>query len=58
MSTRTQNYLEAVGHLPDDAVLILHGVTWEEYEQMLEDMRRRTRRLFLRDEPRGNHWQR
>ncbi|PYR84711.1 MAG: hypothetical protein DMG19_16235 [Acidobacteria bacterium] len=25
-------------HLPDDAVLILHGVTWEEYEQLLEDM--------------------
>ena len=38
MSTRTQNYLEAVEHLPDDAALILQGVTWEEYEQLLEDM--------------------
>src|SRR5216684_7599450 len=38
MSTRTQTYLEAVEHLPDDAALILHGVTWNEYEQLLEDM--------------------
>ena len=38
MCTRAQHYLEAVEHLPDDAVLILHGVTWEEYEQLLEDM--------------------
>src|SRR3989442_1335236 len=38
MSTRAQHYLEAVEHLPDDAVLILHGVTWEEYEELLEDM--------------------
>lgn len=38
MSTRTQNYIEAVEHLPDDAVLILNGVTWEEYEHLLVDM--------------------
>ena len=36
MSTRAQHYLEAVEHLPDDAVLILHGVTWEEYEELLD----------------------
>jgi Uma2 family endonuclease len=39
MSTRAQNCLEAVAHLPDDAMLILHGVTWEEYEQLLDDMK-------------------
>ncbi len=38
MSTGAQHYLEAVEHLPNDAVLILHGVTWEEYEELLEDM--------------------
>ena len=38
MCTRAQHYLEAVEHLPDGAVLILHGVTWEEYEELLEDM--------------------
>jgi Uma2 family endonuclease len=38
MSTRIENYLEAVEHLPDDAALILQGVTWNEYEQLLEDM--------------------
>jgi Uma2 family endonuclease len=38
MSTRTQNYMEAVEHLPNDAVLILQGVTWEEYERLLVDL--------------------
>ena len=38
MSTRTETYLEAVQHLPEDAVLVLHGVTWDDYEQLLEDM--------------------
>ena len=33
MCTRAQHYLEAVEHLPDDAVLILHGVTWEERDE-------------------------
>lgn len=38
MSTRTQNYLEAVEHLPADAVLVLHGVSWAEYEELLMDL--------------------
>jgi Uma2 family endonuclease len=38
MSTRTDSYLDAVEHLPSEAVLVLHDVTWDEYEQLLEDM--------------------
>ncbi len=38
MSTRTENYLEAVEHLPEDALLVLHNVSWSEYEELLEDL--------------------
>jgi hypothetical protein len=38
VSTRTQNYLEAVEYLPDDAALIVNSVTRKEYEQLLDDM--------------------
>jgi len=29
---------EAVDHLPEAAVLMLDGVSWEEYEQLLDDL--------------------
>ena len=38
MSTRTASYLEAVEHLPNNAVLVIEGVTWSEYEQLLIDL--------------------
>ena len=38
MSTRTENYLEAVELLPEDALLVLHNVSWSEYEELLEDL--------------------
>ena len=38
MSTRAANYLEAVEHLPGDAVLVLHDVSWEEYQGLLKEM--------------------
>lgn len=38
MSTYATNYLEAIEHLPDGAMLRLEGVSWEEYEQLLEDL--------------------
>ena len=38
MSTRTTSYLDAVEHLPDDALLVLHDVSWTEYEQLLNEM--------------------
>jgi len=38
MSTRTADYLNAVEHLPDGATLVVHQVTWDEYERLLEDL--------------------
>ena len=38
MSTRTTDLKEAIDHLPADAVLAIEGVTWEEYEQLLDDL--------------------
>ena len=38
MSTRTTGYLDAVEHLPEDAMLVLHDVSWSEYEQLLKDL--------------------
>lgn len=38
MSTRSADYKEAVDHLPEGAMLVLQGVTWEDYEQFPEDL--------------------
>lgn len=38
MSTYAASYLEAVEHLPDGAMLRLEGVSWDEYEQLLEEL--------------------
>ncbi len=38
MSTRVTDYKEAVDHLPAGAILVLQDVTWEDYEQLLEEL--------------------
>ena len=38
MSTHTADYLEAIEHLPEGAMLRLERITWNEYEQMLEEL--------------------
>lgn len=38
MSTYATDYLEAIEHLPDGAMLRLEGVSWDEYERLLEDL--------------------
>ena len=38
MSTHAASYLEVVEHLPDGAMLRLEGVSWDEYEQLLEEL--------------------
>lgn len=38
MSTHTADYLEAIEHLPEGAMLRLEHITWNEYEQLLEEM--------------------
>jgi Uma2 family endonuclease len=38
MSTRTAEYRDAIDHLPDGSTLIVSGVSWEEYEDLLEDL--------------------
>ena len=35
MSTRTLNHYEIVSQMPADTVVTFHGVTWEDYEQLL-----------------------
>ena len=38
MSTRSAEYKEAIEHLPEGAMIVLQGVRWEEYEQLLDDL--------------------
>jgi len=38
MSTHTADHLEAIEHLPEGAMLRLEHITWNEYEQLLEEM--------------------
>lgn len=38
MPAATTDYLEAIAHLPDGAVLTFNGVAWQEYEQLLADL--------------------
>ena len=38
MSARTAGYLEAIEHLPEGAILVVPGVSWEEYEELLGDL--------------------
>lgn len=36
MAVRTIDAMDAVEHLPDGATLVLHQVSWDEYERLLE----------------------
>ena len=38
MSTRSAEYLEAIDHLPLGATLVFRQVSWEQYEELLEDL--------------------
>jgi len=38
MSAYTSDYLEAIEHLPDGAMLRLEHISWDEYEQLLEEL--------------------
>jgi len=38
MSVRTLEYLDAVNHLPAGAILVFQHVSWEQYEELLEDL--------------------
>jgi Uma2 family endonuclease len=38
MSAPTVRYPEILDRLPNDSTLILHGISWEEYESILEDL--------------------
>jgi len=38
MSSYTSDYLEAIEHLPDGAMLRLEDISWEEYEQLLDQL--------------------
>jgi Uma2 family endonuclease len=38
MITATSNYYPVVSQLPEDTVVIFQGVTWEEYEELLDQV--------------------
>ena len=38
MSTRSAGYRDAVEHLPEGAILVLQDVSWEDYEQLVDDL--------------------
>lgn len=38
MSTRTADYMDAIAHLPEGAVLRLPDIGWDEYEELLDDL--------------------
>ena len=38
MSTRSAAYVEAIDHLPAGAILVFPRVSWEQYENLLEDL--------------------
>jgi Uma2 family endonuclease len=38
MSTQTLSYYDIVSQLPEDTVLIRYGVSWDEYEELLEQV--------------------
>jgi Uma2 family endonuclease len=38
MITETTNYYALVSQMPEDAFVVFHGVTWEEYEDLLEQV--------------------
>ena len=38
MSTQTPSHYEIVSHMPPDAVVTFHSVSWEEYEQLLDEV--------------------
>lgn len=38
MTTQPESYLDAIKHLPEGGILMLNNVSWEEYEQLLEDL--------------------
>jgi Uma2 family endonuclease len=38
MSTRNADYREIIDRLPEGAVLVLQDITWDAYEQLLEDL--------------------
>ncbi len=41
MNPRSAEYIEAASHLPAEAILLYGGVTWEEYEAVLQDLESR-----------------
>src|ERR1700733_5380779 len=41
MSTRSVDYREVIDHLPEGAVLVLQEITWDAYEQLLDDLKDR-----------------
>ncbi len=62
MIAEATNYLETVQHLPKNGTLLLHNVSWEEYERILDEFAQKSvYRIYYNNgvlkimSPRANH---
>ncbi len=62
MIVETTNYLETVQNLPRNGTLLLHNISWEEYERVLDEFAQKSAyRIYYNDgvlkimSPRANH---
>jgi Uma2 family endonuclease len=52
MGARTTEYLDAIENLPEGATLTIQQFSWDDYEQLLEDLRDRPHRRISYDQGR------
>src|SRR5262245_30255814 len=45
MGTQTTGYLEAIEHLPEGATLVIHEVSWDDYESLVRSLETRHLRV-------------
>jgi Uma2 family endonuclease len=45
MGTQTTGYLDAIEHLPEGATLVIHEVSWDDYESLVESLESRHLRV-------------
>src|SRR5262245_55054429 len=45
MGTQTTGYLEAIQHLPEGATLVIHEVSWDDYESLVQSLETRHLRV-------------
>ncbi len=49
VAARTLDYVETVGHLPEGSTLVLHQVSWDDYERLVDDLAKGSHRRVSYD---------